>query len=130
MSMKPLKLMAFCATTMPKAARGFYEDVVGATFVEDTPFALVFDVGGVMLRVQKVDKLVPHAFTQLGFEVDDARAAVVEFTARGAVFEQFGLLGQTADGVWAAPGGALIAWFKDPDGNTLSITEMAVDRRD
>ena len=119
-----LKIMAFAATTNPKAARGFYEDIVGATFVEDSPFALVFDVGGVMLRVQKIEKFSPHPFTQLGFEVADVRAAVAEFKARGAVFEKFGLPGQDADGIWAAPGGALIAWCKDPDGIVLSRTEL------
>ncbi len=124
MSMKPLKLMAFAATSKPKAARAFYEDIVGAVFVEDSPFALVFDVGGVMLRVQKVDPFTPHPFTQLGFEVDDIRAAVAALRARGAVFEKFPFPGQDGDGIWAAPGGALIAWFKDPDGNTLSLTEL------
>lgn len=122
--MSPLKLMAFCATTKPKAARAFYEDVVGARFVEDSPFALVFDAFGVTLRVQKVEKLTPHPFTQLGFEVDDIFSAVEELTRRGAVFERYPLPGQDERGVWTAPGGARLAWFKDPDGNTLSLTEL------
>jgi catechol 2,3-dioxygenase-like lactoylglutathione lyase family enzyme len=117
------KLIAFCATVDDKRARAFYEDVVGLKFVEDSPYAVVFDAWGTALRIQKVDKLTPHPFTQLGFAVDDIRAAVKELKGRGVVFQRIGLPGQDDDGVWASPAGAFVAWFKDPDGNTLSLTE-------
>lgn len=119
-----LKFMAFSATTKPDKARAFYENVVGARFVEDSPFALVFDVNGTMLRVQKVEKLTPHAFTQLGFEVTDLSAVVAQWKSRGAEFLIIGFPGQDKDGIWTAPGGARIAWCKDPDGNTISLTEL------
>ena len=116
--------IAFVSTTDSERARAFYEGVLGLAFVEDQGFALVFDLAGTMLRVTRVDRLEPQPFTVLGWRVDDAEAAVRELTGRGVVFDRHDGLGQDALGVWRSPSGGRIAWFRDPDGNVLSITSF------
>ncbi len=117
-------LCAFVATVKPEEARVFYRDVLGLALVEDTPFAIVFDANGTMLRVQRVKELAPHPFTALGWNVPDIAAAIDGLVAKGVAFERYGFFEQDERGVWHAPGGAQIAWFKDPDGNTLSLAQM------
>jgi catechol 2,3-dioxygenase-like lactoylglutathione lyase family enzyme len=118
------KLTAFVATRQPERARAFYTEVLGLRLVSDDPYAIVFDVGGTMLRVQKVEELAPHPFTAVGWNVADVAAIVDGLAARGVTFERYGFLDQDERGVWTAPGGAQIAWFKDPDGNTLSLAQL------
>jgi catechol 2,3-dioxygenase-like lactoylglutathione lyase family enzyme len=118
-------LIAFLATADAARARAFYTGALGLRLVEDSPFALVFDVMGTMLRIQKVAALTPHPFTVLGWQVDDVAAAVRELTGRGVTFNRYDGLDQDGDGVWTSPAGARIAWFSDPDGNVLSLTELA-----
>jgi catechol 2,3-dioxygenase-like lactoylglutathione lyase family enzyme len=122
--MLPLKsLVAFIPTRDADRSRQFYERVVGLRFVQDDGFALVMDFNGSMVRIAKVGEYQPFAFTLLGWEVDDIVAALRALTKRGAVIERYDFLEQDAAGVWAAPGGAKVAWFKDPDGNLLSVSE-------
>ena len=116
------EIVAFAATTDGSRARAFYEGVLGLRLVEDSPFAVVFDANGTSLRVAKVDALTPQPFTILGWEVPDVAAAVDGLAGRGVVFERFEGMGQDERGIWASPGGAELAWFKDPDGNLLSIS--------
>lgn len=116
--------IAFIATAMPDRARAFYAGTLGLPLTADDEFSLVFDLGGVPLRVQKVRELLPQPFTTLGWRVADAAAAVAVLRARGVVFERYPFLQQDAHDIWDAPGGARIAWFKDPDGNLLSLTEV------
>jgi catechol 2,3-dioxygenase-like lactoylglutathione lyase family enzyme len=116
--------IAFVATAKPDEARAFYERTLGLDFVADEPFALVFDLGSIMLRIQKVDTLTPPPQTSLGWEVADIGAAVTMLAERGVAFEHFDFLPQDERGIWTTPSGARIAWFKDPDGNTLSLTQM------
>ena len=117
-------VVAFLATTDAARSRAFYQDVLGLQFVEENPFALVFDAAGTMLRVQRVKELTPQPFTALGWKVDDLAAAVRALVGRGVVFERYGFFEQDQLGIWTAPGGAArVAWFKDPDGNTLSVTQ-------
>lgn len=117
-------VVAFLATTDAARSRAFYQDVLGLQFVEENPFALVFDAAGTMLRVQRVKELTPQPFTALGWKVDDIAAAVGALVGRGVVFERYGFFEQDELGIWTAPGGAArVAWFKDPDGNTLSVTQ-------
>ena len=115
-------LIAFSATRDGDRARSFYEGVLGLRLVSDDPFALVFDARGTMLRIQKVDDPRPHPFTSLGWQVDELEALMSALAVRGVTFERYPGLGQDEHGVWTAPGGAKIAWFKDPDGNTLSLS--------
>jgi catechol 2,3-dioxygenase-like lactoylglutathione lyase family enzyme len=118
-------VIAFVATKNPAASRRFYEDVLGLRFVSDDPAALIFDAAGTMLRIQKVDKLTPHPFTSIGWKVDDMRATVVALTKLGVKFERYEFLSQDDHGVWTTPDGSAVAWFKDPDGNVVSLTEFA-----
>jgi catechol 2,3-dioxygenase-like lactoylglutathione lyase family enzyme len=118
------KVMAFTATTNPEAALAFYRDVLGLRLVADEPFAIVFDAGGTMLRVQKTEQHTSAPHTLLGWQVEDMEATVRGLAERGVVFSLYDGMGQDADGIWTAPGGAKIAWFRDPDGNTLSLTQF------
>jgi catechol 2,3-dioxygenase-like lactoylglutathione lyase family enzyme len=119
-------VVPFLATAHPSQARTFFEDVLGLRLVSDDPFALVFDANGTTLRVAKVDSLSPQPFTVLGWVVADIAATIRLLAERGVRFERYPEMGMVQDdlGVWTAPGGAQIAWFKDPDGNTLSVTQL------
>ena len=121
--LRAAKLTAFAATVMPARARAFYEDVLGLRLLTEDRFALAFDVDGVQLRVQKVEEFRPQPFTVLGWEVPSIRDAMAELSLAGVVFERYAFLEQDATGVWTAPGGTQVAWFKDPDGNLLSLAE-------
>ena len=116
-------VVAFVATRDSDRARAFYEGVLGLRVVADEPFALVLDANGTTLRVQKVQDLAPARHTALGWLVPDVAAAVRQLSARGVVFERYPGLPQDDLGVCTFPGGARVAWFRDPDGNTLSLTE-------
>jgi len=118
------KIVAFAATSNPDAAKNFYEQTLGLTLTADDPFAVVFDAKGITLRVQKVQSHTPPGHTVLGWDVADIRAEMKELTERGLKFERYEWLGQDESGVWASPSGAKIAWFKDPDGNILSLTQF------
>lgn len=118
--------VAFVPTGDAAAARAFYEGTLGLRFEADDSFALVFRIGGdehLMLRVVRVTDHRPLPFTIFGWESSALEADVDELAARGVTFERFGLPGQDERGIWAAPGGARIAWFKDPDGNVLSLSQ-------
>jgi predicted enzyme related to lactoylglutathione lyase len=119
------KLVAFAATSKPELAKAFYSTVLNLTELADTPFALVFDSNGTTLRIQKVESVAPPAFTVVGWEVTSIVATVQELVGRGAVFEHYPNLAQDSLGIWTGPDGAMIAWFKDPDGNTLSVTQTS-----
>jgi catechol 2,3-dioxygenase-like lactoylglutathione lyase family enzyme len=118
-------IIAFAATRAPSRAREFYEQVLGLELVTDEPWALVFNVQGTMLRIQKVEHLKPQPFTTLGFRVEDIASAVRSLSAKGVEFVRYDFLPQDALGIWDAPGGSRVAWFRDPDGNLLSLTELS-----
>jgi predicted enzyme related to lactoylglutathione lyase len=117
------KIIAFVATTDGNRAQQFYGEVLGLKILRDDPFAVVFDVNGTPLRVQKVGSLRPQEFTVLGFHVRDIETTVDQLVQRGVKFERFDGMEQDGRGIWKAPSGARVAWFKDPDGNTLSLTQ-------
>jgi predicted enzyme related to lactoylglutathione lyase len=117
-------LISFSATSKEKAAKEFYEEVLGLTLVSDDKFALVFEVNGTMLRVQKVEKVNPHGYTALGWNVTDIKKEVNDLIKRGVKFGRYDSIKQDEQGIWTAPGGAMIAWFTDPDGNILSLTQF------
>ena len=117
-------LIAFAATTDLNRARVFYEQVLGLPVTEQTDLACVFDANGTMLRVTAVPEVARAGYTVLGWRVADITAAARELSARGVRFLRFDGMDQDADGVWTSPGGARIAWFADPDGNMLSLTQF------
>jgi catechol 2,3-dioxygenase-like lactoylglutathione lyase family enzyme len=121
------KLVAFVATTDYAKARAFYEVVLGLRLIEDeTPFALVFDANGTMVRVTNVGKHTPAPFTVLGWDVESIEATVDRLVTAGVSFLRFpGMNDKDVRGIWNAPSGARVAWFNDPDGNVLSVTEFA-----
>jgi catechol 2,3-dioxygenase-like lactoylglutathione lyase family enzyme len=118
------KIISFVATRNPASARKFYEGTLGLPFISEDPFAVVFDANGTMLRVQKVQELMPAHHTVLGWEVHDIRAEIEALTKKGVRFEHFDGLPQDESGIWTSPSGGKVAWFKDPDGNTLSLTQF------
>jgi catechol 2,3-dioxygenase-like lactoylglutathione lyase family enzyme len=117
------KLICFAATRTPELAKAFYRDTLGLRLTEDSPFALAFDANGIMLRIQKFPDHVPPKTTVLGWHVQNIAAKIADLTQRGVQFERYPGLTQDPLGVWKSPSGAQIAWFKDPDGNTLSMTQ-------
>lgn len=124
--MKPLdNPILFLATANPERARDFYERVLGLKFVADEWPALVFRAGDRMLRIQKVEHVLVAPYTALGWEVADIRQTVRDLLAAGVAFNRYPDMNQDADGVWRSPGGALVAWFQDPDGHVLSLTQFA-----
>ena len=118
-------LVAFVATTRPEKARVFYCDVLGMRLEEEGPFALVVSTTNAKLRIQKVDAFVPQTFTVLGWKVENIRTTMSQLMPKGVMFERFDGMDQDDAGIWVAPGGARVCWFKDPDGNVLSLTQGA-----
>jgi len=117
-------LIAFVPTRDAARARAFYADTLGLRFVSQDNFAVVFDANGTMLRLVCAGDFTPFQFTLLGWQVPDIDAAVADLTARGVEFLRYDFLDQSPNGVWTAPGSAArVAWFQDPDGNTLSISQ-------
>jgi len=117
------KLVAFVSTSDADRARTFYSSVLGLRLVSDDDFALVFEANGTTLRITKVEFLSPAPFTVLGWEVADIAKTAACLRGRGVAFERYTGMCQDDHGIWLAPSGARVAWFKDPDGNLLSITE-------
>jgi len=120
------KLVAFAATTNQERAKEFYGGVLGLGLLSQDGFAVVFDANGVMLRVSTVREVAQAQYTVLGWEVSDIVRTVKELEKAGVKFERYSFPGQDEMGIWTAPGGsARVAWFKDPDGNILSISQHA-----
>lgn len=119
------KLVAFVNTANADGARAFYRDVLGLPLVTEDGFALLFDCGGTPLRVAVAPKVTPAPYTVLGWRVEDLRGFVTGLRAKGVRFERFPPMQQDELGIWTAPGGAQVVWFKDPDGNLLSLARMA-----
>jgi catechol 2,3-dioxygenase-like lactoylglutathione lyase family enzyme len=117
------KLKAFVPTTNADSARAFYRDILGLTLLSDDEYALEFDANGTLLRVTIVPSLTPQGFTILGWNVPDIYTTIQLLNKKGIECNQFDFLEQDDSGVWKSPGGSKVAWFKDPDGNLLSLTE-------
>lgn len=122
------QLTAFAATADAPRARTFYEGTLGLRLLSDDQFALAFDSNGTQLRIQKVEAVHPPSFTVLGWQVVDIRSMVAALSGAGITFERYSFMQQDAAGIWTAPGGTKVAWFKDPDGNLLSLAEHAATR--
>lgn len=118
-------LVAFVGVCDPDRAKSFYRDRLGLRLVsEELPFALVFDVQGTMLRVTVVPEVKPAKFTVLGWKVPDIQGAVSSLYKAGVEFQRYAGLQQDGLGIWTSPNGARVAWFHDPDGNILSVTQF------
>jgi catechol 2,3-dioxygenase-like lactoylglutathione lyase family enzyme len=118
-------IIAFVPTRDADKARAFYEGVLGLRFIKDDGFALVFDANGIMVRVAKGQQFTPASYTILGWEVSDIENEVRSLQKKGVHFEIFGFFKQDDLGIWTAPTGDKVAWFKDPDGNILSVSQHA-----
>ena len=116
-------IIAFIPTKDAARARIFYEEKLGLRFVSDDSFAVVMDANGIMVRITRIGEFTPAPFTILGWQVDDIHQTVAEMTSNGLQFKHYAFLEQGNDGVWTAPDGSQIAWFLDPDGNTLSLSQ-------
>jgi predicted enzyme related to lactoylglutathione lyase len=118
-------VIAFVAATDLARSRLFYEQTLGLQVTGENEFACVFDAHGTMLRVTAVPAVSPALNTVLGWRVDDIEAAASDLAARGVVFIRYDSMDQDSAGIWTTPGGDRVAWFPDPDGNILSLTQFA-----
>ena len=119
-----IDIVAFVPTRDFEKSRAFYEGVLGLRFVKNDGFAMVLDANGIMVRVAKA-QFTPAPFTILGWQVLDIEKIVTGLQGKGVQFERFGFFEQDALGIWTAPSGDKVAWFKDPDGNILSVSQHA-----
>jgi catechol 2,3-dioxygenase-like lactoylglutathione lyase family enzyme len=118
------KIVAFLITTDYARARSFYVDKLGLEFLSEDQFALVLRANGNMVRVVKAQKFTPTAGTVLGWEVSGIDKVVHELGSRGITFEKYPWVkDERGLGIWTTPNGDQVAWFKDPDGNVLSVSE-------
>ncbi|WP_263366569.1 VOC family protein [Edaphobacter bradus] len=117
-------VMGFIPTTDRTRARGFYLGTLKLNFESDDGFALVVNANGTSIRIVAMEKFTPAPYTILGWKVPDIARAVTELSTAGVSFLRYSFLQQDASGVWSAPGGAKVAWFHDPDGNVLSISQF------
>jgi len=116
--------IAFVVIVDVERAKAFYRDTLGLRLVsEEPPYAIVFNANGIMLRLVIGRERPPIQGTVLGWQVPDVAAAVRDLMQAGVVFERYGFMQQDELGIWTTPTGSKVAWFKDPDGNTLSISE-------
>jgi catechol 2,3-dioxygenase-like lactoylglutathione lyase family enzyme len=118
------KVVAFVATSDAQRARAFYEGVLGLRVISDDDFALALDSNGTTVRVTKMRETRALGYTVLGWEVADIASSVRGLDDRGVKFERYAHFEQDELGIWTAPSGARVAWFKDPDGNVLSLTQL------
>lgn len=118
-------LVAFVGVSDLGRAREFYGDTLGLSLRDEAPFALVADVGGTLLRITAVGQPIVAPYTVLGWQVADIASVVDGLVTRGIRFTRYDGMGQDERGVWTAPDGTKVAWFLDPDGNNVSLSESA-----
>jgi predicted enzyme related to lactoylglutathione lyase len=116
-------VIAFVPTVQPEKARIFYETVLGLRFISADTYAMMFEAHGVRLRIATVRELNPDPFTILGWLVPDIAKTIRDLMSKGVAFERYGFFQQDELGICTFPSGGKVAWFKDPDGNTLSLTQ-------
>jgi catechol 2,3-dioxygenase-like lactoylglutathione lyase family enzyme len=117
------KLKAFVSTTDRQKAKLFYKDTLGLKLISEDDYALEFDANDAPLRVSVVEKLNPQPFTVLGWDVDDITSTIKSLNEKGISFERYEFMQQDELGIWTSPGGSKVTWFKDPDGNILSLSQ-------
>jgi len=124
MTFEDYEVMAMAPTIEPERAKGFYRDILGFKLQDDNQFALIFQAGRTTLRIQKVNSFTPFPFTLFGWKVPDIQATARYLKDKGVALERFPEMQQNELGVWVSPAGNKVGWFKDPDGNILSLTEF------
>jgi catechol 2,3-dioxygenase-like lactoylglutathione lyase family enzyme len=117
--------VAFIPVRDLTVARRFYVDILGLILRDENPFAVVVDAGGTVLRLTQVSDLPPQPFTIAGWEVPAIEEEIDALVSSGVSFNRYDGMDQDERGIWTTPGGDLVAWFVDPDGNTLSLTSLA-----
>lgn len=117
------ELKAFIPTARPVEAKAFYKDILGLTLLSEDNYALEFNANGTLLRVIIVPELTTQLFTVLGWNVENISSVIKSLNTKGVICEKYDFLHQDSLGIWASPNGSKVAWFKDPDGNILSLTE-------
>jgi catechol 2,3-dioxygenase-like lactoylglutathione lyase family enzyme len=118
-------IIAFVTVSSPDHALDFYRDTLRLNLVEESQYAMVYDCKGTMLRVAISQQVEPAPYTVLGWQVPDISATVSKMVEAGIKFQQYGFLEQDDLGIWTGPGGNRVAWFADPDGNILSLTQFS-----
>jgi len=116
-------LKTFVPTVKPQEAKAFYQDILGLTFLGEDPYGMEFDLRGSLLRVITVKELTPHEFTVLGWNVKNIEATIDQLVSRGVTFQRYDFI-DNERGIWTSPNNSKVAWFKDPDGNVLSVSQM------
>ena len=118
-------VVVVCTRDCERAAV-FYRDVLGLTMAYEDRFGVVFNISGVTLRISTVADFTPHEHTVLGFNVPDVEATVKAMREKGIIFNIYPGFNQNELGILTLFGGTVrVAWFKDPDGNVLSVTNKA-----
>jgi catechol 2,3-dioxygenase-like lactoylglutathione lyase family enzyme len=120
------RIKAFVSTTNPDMAREFYKEKLGLKLLSEDNFGMEFEACGAHLRISVVEKLTPQPFTVLGWDTKDVYSEITLLNGKGITFERFNFIDQDSVGIWTAPGGTKVAWFKDPDGNLLSISDSLI----
>ena len=118
------KAMGFLPTKDAGHSRGFVEQKLGLRFVAEDPYALVLESNGTTIRIAKVKDFQPAPYTVLGWQVENIHSVVTALTERGIKFERYPFIQDQELGIWISPDGAKVAWFKDPDGKVLSLSEF------
>jgi catechol 2,3-dioxygenase-like lactoylglutathione lyase family enzyme len=118
-----IKLIGFIPIRDGVRALDFYQYLLGLRFVSDDTFAIVLESNGNIVRLVRIEEFTPASYTILGWQVEDIESTVKGLAAKGLAFQRYSFLDQSEDGVWTSPGGAEVAWFRDPDGNTLSFSQ-------
>jgi catechol 2,3-dioxygenase-like lactoylglutathione lyase family enzyme len=116
------RLKAFVSTSQPEKALEFYTKKLGLELLSEDSYGIEFDSGGAHIRITFVDTLSPQPFTVLGWDTNDIVSTVKSLNEKGVSFERYTIIEQDELGIWTAPGGIRVAWFKDPDGNILSVS--------
>ena len=117
-------LSGFVATADPVRAKAFYRDTLGLRLIQEDQFMMVFDANGTKLRVVTFPSVTPAPLTVVHWEVPGIAAAVQDLARAGVTFERYEKMVQDELGIWKSWSGSLVAWFKDPDGNILSLTQF------
>ena len=105
-------------------AIAFYCDTLGLSLRSSDPFGDFLQSGPALVRMTVMADLKAGPHPVLGWDVADIQAAAEALRDRGFAFTIYEGMGQDSLGIWTAPDGkAKVAWFADPDGNVLSLSQ-------